>query len=294
VLIQVENVTHTYALKSPLARTALRGANLEIPPGQRVGIIGATGSGKSTLVQLVAGLLKPVAGQVLLDGIPAHRSNRISRSRRRQIGIAFQYPEDQVFERTVFREVAFGLLQSAKAARAKLSAEQLRARVHWALEQVGLSPSDIQHRSPLTLSGGEMRRVSLASVLCTRPEILILDEPTAGLDPQGRRALLTSIQSWRSHADGLTLIVVSHDLPPLSQLVDRLIVLARGRIVADGSTRDVLSDLDLLQAAGLDVPPAIGLLHALYRAGWPIRTDCISPQETVAEIARVYRLRGGK
>ena len=297
MLIQVEHVTHTYAPNSPLARTALHNVSLELLPGQRVGIVGATGSGKSTLVQLVAGLLKPTAGQILLDGALAHRNTRAARARRRRVGVAFQYPEDQIFERTVFREVAFGLLQHARATRAKLSPEQLRARVRWALEQLSSEPADyteLERRSPLTLSGGEMRRVALAGVLCTQPEVLILDEPTAGLDPQGRRALLTGIRSWASDPTGPTLIVISHNLSHLSQLVDRVIVLARGRVVADGPARDLLTDLGLLHIAGLDVPPPARLLHALRQKDWPVRTNCISPQEAAAEIARVYKLRGAQ
>jgi energy-coupling factor transport system ATP-binding protein len=294
MLIQVEHVTHTYAPNSPLARTALSDVSLKIPPGQRVGVIGATGSGKSTLVQLVAGLFRPTAGQVLLDGVHAHRGTRSARARRRRIGVAFQYPEDQIFESTVFREVAFGLRQRARTTHTRLPADQLRARVHGVLAQLGLNLAVIELRSPLTLSGGEMRRVALAGVLCTQPEVLILDEPTAGLDPQGRRTLLSSIQSWSSDLSGLTLIVISHNLDHLNQLADRIVVLARGRVVADGSTRDILTDLDLLHAAGLDAAPPVKLLHALRRAGWSIQTGIASSQAAVAEIARAWRLREGQ
>jgi len=303
VLIHVDHLTHTYAPQTPLSRTALRDISLEIPPGQRVGIIGATGSGKSTLVQLLAGLLKPSTGQVLLDGTPAHQSTRSARARRRRIGIAFQYPEEQIFERTVFREVAFGLrartrgkrtgrnTDSTQAPSTTLSRDQLRDRVCWALEQVGLDPAAIAQRSPLTLSGGEMRRVALASVLSTQPQVLILDEPTAGLDPQGRETLLAGIQSWKAHAPGVTLLVISHDLSHLARLVDRVVVLARGQIVADGPARRVLSDPNLLDAAGLQVPPPVALLHELRNAGWALRTDCLTAQDAVTEIARAHRLR---
>jgi energy-coupling factor transport system ATP-binding protein len=303
VLIQAERLTHTYAPRTPLAHAAVQEVSLEIPPGQRVGIIGSTGSGKSTLVQLFAGLLKPTAGQVLLDGVPAHRGTRTARKHRRRIGLAFQYPEDQFFERTVFREVAFGLMQRlprgwarrntrhTETADARLSSDQLHARVQWALSQVGLDPAAMLERSPLTLSGGEMRRVALASVLVTQPQVLILDEPTAGLDPQGRRALLTSIQSWGSLTTDLTLIVISHNLGHLARLVERVIVLVQGRIAADGPAREVLSDPALLRTAGLEVPPPVELMHRLRAAGWPVRTDRISSQEAVAEIARAQKLR---
>lgn len=307
MLIQVERLSHTYAPGTPLARTALHDVSLEIPPGQRVGIIGSTGSGKSTLAQQMAGLLKPTAGQVLLDGVPAHRGARAARAARRRLGMAFQYPEDQLFERTVFREVAFGLTRTrpsgVRAAVPRLSTDQVRARVGWALEQVGLDPGAMERRSPLTLSGGEMRRVALASVICTQPEVLLLDEPTAGLDPQGRRALLARVQSWASPSTdrkgpptretAWTLIVISHDLAHLAHLVERVIALVQGRIAADGPVREVLTDPELLQKLGLAVPPTVELLYTLRQAGWPIRTDCLSPQEAAAEIARVQKLREG-
>jgi energy-coupling factor transport system ATP-binding protein len=290
VLIQVEHLSHTYAPKTPLARTALDCIDIEITPGQRIGLVGATGSGKSTLVQHIAGLFKPTSGQVLLDGIPAHHSSKIARERRRRVGLAFQYPEDQIFERTVFREVAFGLGPGTQRASARRSDDQLRARVHWALEQVGLDPATMAPRSPLTLSGGEMRRVALASIICAQPEVLILDEPTAGLDPEGQQTLLASIQSWNRQAPGLTLIVISHNLAHLSLLVDRVIVLARGRIAAAGPVREILTNLDLLDSVGLEPPLPAALLHKLHQAGWPVRTDCLTPQQAADEIARVYRL----
>jgi energy-coupling factor transport system ATP-binding protein len=288
MLIHVDRLTHTYAPNTPLARTALRQVSLEIPSGQRVGLVGATGSGKSTLVQHIAGLLKPTAGKVLLDGTPAHGKGRVARALRRRIGVAFQYPEDQLFERTVFREVAFGLKSLAS-----LPAGQLRARVHEALAQVGLDPAAVEARSPLTLSGGEMRRVALANVLSAQPEVLILDEPTAGLDPHGRETLLSSLRSWGARTPGLTLIVISHNLDHLARLVDRVVVLARGAVAADGPARRVLSDPQRLRAAGLELPPPVELLYALQQAGWPVRTDVISARDAVSEIARAYRQREG-
>jgi energy-coupling factor transport system ATP-binding protein len=286
--IVVDRLTHTYAPGTPLARTALHDVSLDIPAGQKVGLIGATGSGKSTLVQHIAGLLVPTSGRVLLDGTPAHQRTGAARALRRRIGLAFQYPEDQIFERTVFREVAFGL-----PSRAQLTADQRRARVHRALDQVGLDPSRVKDRSPLTLSGGEMRRVALASVLCTQPEILILDEPTAGLDPQGRETLLSSLQSWEAQNPHVTLLVISHNLDHLARLVDRAIVLVDGTLAAEGPAGRVLSDPGLLGDAGLQVPPAVELLHALREAGWDVQTDRFSAREAATEIARVRGLREG-
>jgi energy-coupling factor transport system ATP-binding protein len=198
MLIQVENLTHVYAPRTPFERVALRQVNLQIAAGQRVGILGPTGSGKSTLAQHLAGLLKPTAGRVLLDGVPAHTAPR---DHRLQVGIAFQYPEDQIFQQTVFREVAFGPRNLG------LDETEVTARVRWALDMVGLDP-EMNQRMPFTLSGGEMRRVALAGILALRPQVLILDEPTAGQDPQSRRALLARILAWQQET-GLTLIIIS-------------------------------------------------------------------------------------
>jgi energy-coupling factor transport system ATP-binding protein len=281
VLIQVETLVHTYAPRLPLERTALRGVSLEIAPGERVGIVGRTGSGKSTLVQHMAGLLRPTSGRVLLDGVAAHA--RSSATQRRKLSLAFQYPEHQIFESTVSREVAFGPRNLG------LGKDEIAARVGWALEMVGLDVEVMGVRVPFTLSGGEMRRVALASALAMRSEVLILDEPTAGLDPQGRRELLGRVVRWQEEI-GLTLIIVSHDLGELGRVVERVVLLNDGQVAADGPVRQVLSDGDLLRAAGLDVPQPVALLQMLREAGWDVRVDRLLPQEAVVEIARA---RGG-
>jgi energy-coupling factor transport system ATP-binding protein len=282
VLIQVEDLAHTYARGTPLAHAALRGVSLEIAPGERVGIVGRTGSGKSTLVQHLAGLLKPTAGRVLLDGVAAHA--RSSAARRRKIAIAFQYPEHQIFEHTVLREVAFGPRNLG------LAKGEIAGRVSWALEMVGLDAEAMGARVPFTLSGGEMRRVALASALAMRPEVLILDEPTAGLDPQGRRELLSRVVRWQEEI-GLTLVLVSHDLDELAHAVERVVLLDDGKVVANGPVRRVLSDGDLLRASGLDVPGAVALLQILRKAGWDVRTDRLLPQEAVPEIVQARGMR---
>ncbi len=277
MLIQVENLVHVYASGTPLAHAALRGVSLEIEPGERVGIVGCTGSGKSTLVQHLAGLLKPTSGRALLDGIAAHA--RSSAAQRRQLAIAFQYPEHQIFEHTVLREVAFGPRNLG------LGKDEIAARVAWALEMVGLDIEEMGERVPFTLSGGEMRRVALAGVLAMRPEVLILDEPTAGLDPQGRRELLAQVRRWQEEV-GMTLILVSHDLDELARVVERVVLLDDGQVVADGPARQVLSDGSLLRAAGLDVPQPAALLQMLREAGWDVRADRLLPEEAAEEIMR--------
>lgn len=279
MLIQVEGLAYTYAPGTPLERLALREVNLEIRSGERIGILGATGSGKSTLVQHLAGLLKPTAGRVWLDGIAAHERTAEARARQRRVGLAFQYPEDQIFEQTVFREVAFG------PRNLRLQEAEIATRVRWALEVVGLNAAIMEERNPFTLSGGEMRRVALASILALQPEVLILDEPTAGLDPRGRRDLLARVRAWQDEV-GLTLILVSHNLDELARVVERVVLLASGQVVADGPIRQVLSDGKLLRDAGLDVPQSVALLEALREAGWRVRTDRLLPEEAAAEIAQ--------
>ena len=280
MLIHVENLSHTYVPGTPLARVALHGVSLEVSPGERVGLVGRTGSGKSTLVQHIAGLLTPSEGQVLIDGIAVHERTTTARAARRRVGLAFQYPEDQIFEQTVFREVAFGPRNM------RLNKAEIAERVRWALEMVRLDPV-MESRSPFTLSGGEMRRVALASILAMRPEVLILDEPTAGLDPRGRRELLARVRAWQVET-GATLVLVSHNLDELARVVERVIVLDRGQVVADGPTRQVLSDSALLSAAGLDVPQSVTLLRTLREAGWDVHTDRLLPEEAVEEIVHAY------
>ena len=282
MLIQVENLTHVYAPGTPFERVALRQVNLQIAAGQRVGILGPTGSGKSTLAQHLAGLLKPTAGRVLLDGVPAHTAPR---DHRLQVGIAFQYPEDQIFEQTVFREVAFGPRNLG------LDEAEVTARVRWALDMVGLDP-EMNQRMPFTLSGGEMRRVALAGILALRPQVLILDEPTAGQDPQSRRGLLARILAWQQET-GLTLIIISHALEEgsLLQAVERLVMLKEGQVMADGPPRHFLSHGALLKAIGLDVPEHVKLLRALRQKGRKVRTDLVSVAEAATEIAHVCGLK---
>lgn len=285
--IVVEDLSFTYAPDTPLAREALRNVNLRISPGERVGLAGPTGSGKSTLMQHLAGLLEPSHGQVLLDGAPAAGSGREPQSRRCAVGIAFQYPEEQVFEKTVAREVAFGPRNHG------LHPEEIDARVQWALDLVGLVPAEVLDRSPFGLSGGELRRVALAGVLALQPDVLILDEPTAGLDPRGRAALLERIDAYQRES-GSTLIVVSHDLDALARLVSRVLILDDGEIVADGPFRSVLGDVARLTAAGLEPASPVRLLQALRAAGWDLTTDRLRPNEVAAEIAAYLEGRASR
>ncbi len=220
---------------------------------------------------------------MFLDGTAAHEHAAEACAQRGRIGLAFQQPEDQIFEGTVRREVGFGPRNLG------LDGDETAGRVRWALEMVGLSATEMEERVPFTLSGGEMRRVALAGILAMRPEVLILDEPTAGLDPQGRRDLLRRVRAWQEET-GLTLIMVSHNLDELAQVVDRMVLLEGGQIVADGPTRHVLSDGELLRSVGLEVPQTVALLEALQKGGWQVRTDRLLREEVIAEIEQVRRL----
>jgi energy-coupling factor transport system ATP-binding protein len=271
-MICCEHLTYIYGRGAPLEVQALTDVSVTIRAGEIVGVIGATGSGKSTLVQHFNGLLRPTSGRVLLDGVDIHASRVDRRRIRQQIGLLFQYPEQQLFEETVLADVAFGPRNLG------LTEEEARVRAHRALEQVGLPPARFGSRSPFELSGGEMRRAAIAGVLAMEPRMLILDEPTAGLDPAGRRDLLAHIR--RLHRDrALTIVLITHSMDAVAQLCERLVVLDRGRLVADGSTRTVFADVARLNALGLGLPQVTRLAYRLRERGLRVRADVLTVEE---------------
>jgi energy-coupling factor transport system ATP-binding protein len=271
-MICCEHLSYIYGRGTPLEVQALTDVSVTIGAGEIVGVIGATGSGKSTLVQHFNGLLRPTSGRVLLDGVDIHASRVDRRRVRQQIGLLFQYPEQQLFEETVLADVAFGPRNLG------LTDEDARARAHRALEQVGLPPARFGSRSPFELSGGEMRRAAIAGVLAMEPRMLILDEPTAGLDPAGRRDLLAHIR--RLHRDrALTIVLITHSMDAVAQLCERLVVLDRGRLVADGSTRTVFADVARLNALGLGLPQVTRLAYRLRERGLRVRADVLTVEE---------------
>ena len=276
-MIRCERLTHVYGRGTPLATPALTDVSLTIDAGEVVGVIGATGSGKSTLVQHFNGLLRPTTGRVLLDGVDVNGRGTDRRRLRQQVGLLFQYPEQQLFEETVFADVAFGPRNQG------LSEEEVRARVHQALEQVGLPPAQFTSRSPFDLSGGEMRRAAIAGVLAMEPRMLILDEPTAGLDPQGRREILAHVGRLHS-ARGMTIVLITHSMDAVAQLCKRLVVLDGGRLVADGPTRAIFADPGSLAAIGLGVPQMTLLARRLRERGVPVRPDVLTVEEARAAI----------
>lgn len=251
--IEIQSLSYTYMNETPFENKAIKDINLKIGDGEFVGIIGHTGSGKSTLIQHFNGLLKPSSGKVLINGVDTTGKNL--KELRKQVGIVFQYPEHQLFEETVYKDIAFGLLKK------KAPPEEVRQEVLKVIEAVGLS-EDVLEKSPFELSGGQKRRVAIAGVLIMKPEILILDEPTAGLDPKGRDEIFGFITQIHE-AMGLTVILVSHSMEDVARLVKRVIVMNKGQIALDGSVEEVFSDIDRLEEMGLSAPQIAHLMKSI-------------------------------
>ncbi len=277
--IRLENVSHTYGKGTPFEQTALEPLSLEIKEGEFVGIIGHTGSGKSTLVQLLNGLLQPTEGTVHVDGINIAEKSKEAFSARRRVGMVFQYPEYQLFEETIAGDIAFGPKNFG------LNEAETAERVRKAMDFVGLDYDEYAERSPFRLSGGQMRRVAIAGIIAIRPKYLILDEPSAGLDPAGRREIFAQIRR-RYEEKGISVILVSHNMEDISSLANRLIVLSHGKIVLDGEPLTIFSACrDALQEAGVDVPPVTQVLQYLQTRG----LDVSDKAKTVADgTAAVY------
>ena len=280
--IQVEHLTHTYMTDSPFAATALEDVSLTIEDGELIGLLGHTGSGKTTLVQHLNGLLKPTSGKVVVDGLDITEKDVSLLEVRRRVGLVFQYPEYQLFEETVARDVAFGPRNLG------LSEQEVDERVRYALQEVGLVYEEIAERSPFELSGGQMRRVAIAGVLAMRPKTLILDEPTAGLDPAGRRSILGMIRELHA-AGGLTVVMVSHNMDDISSLATRLVVMSRGRMVLTGTPREVFQHRELLSSIGLGIPQAAELTQQLIAEGYPLPADLYTPAEVAEALLKLPR-----
>ena len=280
--IQVEHLTHTYMTDSPFAATALEDVSLTIEDGELIGLLGHTGSGKTTLVQHLNGLLKPTSGKVVVDGLDITEKDVSLLEVRRRVGLVFQYPEYQLFEETVAKDVAFGPKNLG------LSEQEVDERVRYALQEVGLVYEDIAERSPFELSGGQMRRVAIAGVLAMRPKTLILDEPTAGLDPAGRRSILGMIRELHG-AGGLTVVMVSHNMDDISSLATRLVVMSRGRMVLTGTPREVFQHRELLSSIGLGIPQAAELTQQLIAEGYPLPADLYTPAEVAEALLKLPR-----
>lgn len=276
--IILNNVSYVYGEHTPFRKEALKGINLTINEGDFVGIIGHTGSGKSTLVQHLNGLLHPTTGQVTIDGVDAALKTEEAKLMRHKVGMVFQYPEHQLFKETIAQDIAFGPKNLG------LSADEVDARVREAMDFVGLDYETYANRSPFQLSGGQMRRVAIAGVVALNPSYLILDEPSAGLDPFGREEIFQKIIDLHAKK-GITVVLVSHNMEDISRMANRLIVIDNGKIQLDGKPIDIfMNKRQELQSAGVDVPPVSKLVEYLRDRGLPVSQQVISVDDAVKAI----------
>ncbi len=280
MLIEARNLAHVYMPGTPFEVEALKGVTVGIERGEFIGIIGETGSGKSTLVQHFNGLLKPASGEILVDGKNIWSGETDLRRLRSRIALLFQYPEHQLFEETVFKDVAFGPRNLG------LEGEELERRVRRSLEMVELDYDAFKDRSPFNLSGGEKRRAAMAGIMAMQPEVIILDEPTAGMDPAGRRSFLELIEKMHQE-EKLTVVLVTHNMEEVARLAQKLFVFSGGQLVLQGTPAEVFSSAETIKKVGLDIPPLTELLQRLQKKGRVIRTDLFTVEEVGREILRV-------
>ncbi len=274
-MIEIKNLTYTYMKGTPFEKTALKNISFSVAEGNFFAIAGHTGSGKSTLIQIIAGLIDFKIGSVEVDG-----ESIKNKSARRKIGIVFQYPEQQLFEETVEKDIAFGPKNFG------LSELEISKRVDESMKLVGLDLS-LKNLSPFELSGGQRRRVAIAGILALKPKYLILDEPTAGLDPRARKNFLSEIQ--RLHKLGVTIILVTHSMEDVANLAEKVLVLTDGEILFEGTPRKLFTDIKILERAGLELPAATRLIHKFSRAGFNVNTEILTIDEAEKEILKVIK-----
>ena len=280
-ILEVRNLTHIYSAGTPFEHKAIDDMNFSVERGEFIGIIGHTGSGKSTLMQHLNGLLKPTSGTVLLDGEDIHKDKKFTRQARFRVGLVFQYPEYQLFEETVYKDIAFGPKNMG------LSPQEIDRRVRESAKLVGLTEKQLEV-SPFDLSGGQKRRVAIAGVIAMEPEILILDEPTAGLDPVGREDILSNIEAYRK-AKNATIMMVSHSMNDVARLTDRLLVMCDATLAMDGTPDAVFQRADELLEMGLDIPELTRVFLKLRQLGL-----AVEPIYTMQQAIDALRsLKGG-
>ena len=276
--IELKSLSYIYSPGTPFEKKALDNVSLTIPDGEYVGLIGHTGSGKSTLVQHLNGLLHPTSGSITVQGIDLTEKKPRYDEVRRKVGLVFQYPEYQLFEETVAKDIAFGPKNLG------LSEDEIAQRVSEAMELVGLS-TEIGEKNPFELSGGQKRRAAIAGVLSMRPEVLVLDEPIAGLDPRGRDEILALIDHYHQKS-GATIVLVSHNMDDIAHIAQRVIVMHEGKPVLDGAPQQVFSNAERLQSLALDVPQAALLVQELARRGMYLPQDCITIEQVFEAVIR--------
>lgn len=281
-ILKVENLTHTYSAGTPFQRNAIEHIDFEVRPGEFLGVIGHTGSGKSTFIQHLNGLLKPTEGHVYFKGQDIWSSPKVTHESRFHVGLVFQYPEYQLFEETVYKDIAFG------PGNMGLDQNEIDRRVREAAGFVGLGEECLE-KSPFELSGGQKRRVAIAGVLAMEPEVLILDEPTAGLDPAGCESVLEQVRQYH-RAKGNTILLVSHSMEEIARNADRIVVLDSARIVMDGTPREIFARAQELTEIGLGVPEATRIAAALHDRGLPVDPAVYTVEELREQL---LALRGG-
>lgn len=281
-ILEVKNLSHIYSVGTPFQHVALENVTFSVERGEFIGIIGHTGSGKSTLIQHLNGLLKPTSGTVLLDGKDIWENKATTRQSRFRVGLVFQYPEYQLFEETVYKDIAFGPKNMG------LNTDEIDRRVRQAAGFVGLTEEQL-NASPFDLSGGQKRRVAIAGVIAMEPEVLILDEPTAGLDPQGREEILQNIQAYRE-AKNATIMMISHSMSDVAKLTQRLLVMNGAHLAMDGTPDEVFARAEELVEMGLDIPEITQIFLALKNAGMDVKP--VYTQE--AAVSQLVAMRGGK
>lgn len=277
-ILEVRDLSHIYSVGTPFQRAAIEHVSFSVERGEFIGVIGHTGSGKSTLIQHLNGLLKPTSGQILFDGRDIWSDKAFTRSIRFQVGLVFQYPEYQLFEVDVITDVCFGPKNQG------LSQEECERNARWALDLVGF-PEKYYKQSPFELSGGQKRRVAIAGILAMHPKVLVLDEPTAGLDPKGRDEILDQVEHLHKET-GMTVILVSHSMEDIARYVERIIVMNRGEVMLDGTPREVFSHYKELEKVGLAAPQVTYVMHDLKERGFSVSPDATTIQEAADEIMR--------
>ena len=282
--LRLEKVTHTYQQGSPFQATAIREVSFTVRDGDFTALIGHTGSGKSTLAQHLNGLLKPTEGRVTLDGEDIHAKGYDRRQVRRQVGLVFQYPETQLFEETVKKDIAFGPKNLG------LSDAETEERVRSAMTLVGLDWENEGEKSPFELSGGKMRRCAIAGVIAMRPRVRVLDEPTAGLDPEAREDMMQMIASL--HEKGASIVMVTHSMDDAARYCRRAAVLEKGRIIMEGTPGEIFAHADRLTGMGLDVPQVSRLGMLLRQKGIPFPEDVIREEEAVSALVKIFAGKG--